>query len=85
MKEQKQTPKAGSARFQSYLRLDGEVLFYSCQIQAALPGALNSSLQSRDPQELRADLDLCACLRSRFIGSALTSEDEIAAINRDSS
>ena len=80
-KSKSKTPKAGSGTFQFNLRCDSEVLSYSGQIQAALPGASNSSLQSRDPEELRADLDLCACLRSQFTGSALTSEDEIAAID----
>ena len=71
--------------FQFYLRSDGEVLTHCCQIQAVLPGAANSSLQFRDPEELRADLDLCARLRSQLNGSALTNEDETVAIHRDNS
>jgi plasmid stability protein len=54
-------------------------------IQAHFPGAARAAeLDQRTPEEIQAELDHFAELRSHFKGPALTSEEIIAAIGRDS-
>lgn len=54
------------------------------EIQARFPGAAQAAEESRDPDELQAELDLFSRLRSQFKGPPLTSEEIIEAIGRDS-
>ena len=55
------------------------------EIQARFPGAARSAqLDQRTPEEIQAELDHFAELRSQFQGAPLTSEEIIAAIGRDS-
>lgn len=55
------------------------------EIQARFPGAANAAQQdTRTPEEIQAQLARFAELRSRFKGPPLTSEEIIAAIERDS-
>jgi hypothetical protein len=48
------------------------------------PGSAQAAQQLREPEEVRAELDALAQLRSQFKGPPLTSEEIIAAIGRDS-
>jgi plasmid stability protein len=55
------------------------------EIQARCPGAARAAqLDQRTPEEIQAELDHFAELRSQFKGPPLTSEEIIAAIGRDS-
>ena len=55
------------------------------EIQARFPGAARAAqLDQRTPEEIQAELDHFAELRSHFKGPPLTSEEIIAAIGRDS-
>ena len=54
------------------------------EIQARFPGAAKAAQQPRDPEDVQAELQLFARLRSQFKGPPLTSEAIIAAIERDS-
>jgi plasmid stability protein len=55
------------------------------EIQARFPGAARAAqLDQRTPDEIQAELDHFAELRSHFKGPPLTSEEIIAAIGRDS-
>lgn len=55
------------------------------EIQARFPGAASAAqLDQRTPEEIQAELDHFAELRSHFKGPPLTSEEIIAAIGRDS-
>ena len=51
---------------------------------ARFPGSAKATQQPRDPEEVRAELELFARLRSQFKGPPLTGEEIIAAIERDS-
>lgn len=51
---------------------------------ARFPGSAKATQQPRDPEDVRAELELFARLRSQFKGPPLTSEEIIAAIERDS-
>jgi hypothetical protein len=53
------------------------------KILARFPGAAKAAQQLRDPVELQAELDLLARLRSQFKGSPVTSDEIIAAIERE--
>ena len=54
------------------------------EIQARFPGAARAAqLDPRTPEEIQAELDHFAELRSQFKGAPLTSEESIAAIGRD--
>lgn len=54
-------------------------------IQARFPGAANAAQRDkRTPEEIQAQLDRFAEMRSHFKGPPLTSEEIIAAIGRDS-
>ena len=54
-------------------------------IQALFPGAARAKqLDPRTPEEIEAELNHFAELRSHFNGPTLTSEEIIAAIGRDS-
>ena len=48
------------------------------------PGSAQAAQQLREPEEVRAELDALAQLRSQFKGPPPTSEEIIAAIGRDS-
>jgi plasmid stability protein len=55
------------------------------QIQARFPGAANAAQRDkRTPEEIQAELDRFAEMRSHFKGPPLTSEEIIAAIERES-
>jgi plasmid stability protein len=54
------------------------------QIQARFPGAANAAANPRDPEQLKAELERFARLRSHFKGPPLTSEEIIEAIERES-
>lgn len=51
---------------------------------ARFPGSAKATQQPRDPEDVRAELELFARLRSQFKGPPLNSEEIIAAIERDS-
>ena len=51
---------------------------------ARFPGSAKAAQQPRDPEEVREELELFARLRSQFKGPPLTSEEIIAAIERES-
>jgi plasmid stability protein len=53
------------------------------EIQARFPGAAQAVTQPRDPEELRAELELFARLRSHFKGPPLSSDEVIEAIGRE--
>jgi plasmid stability protein len=53
-------------------------------IQARFPGAANAAANPRDPEQLKAELERFARLRSHFKGPPLTSEEIIEAIERES-
>jgi plasmid stability protein len=54
-------------------------------IQARFPGAANAAQRDkRTPEEIQAELDRFAEMRSHFKGPPLTSEEIIAAIGRES-
>jgi plasmid stability protein len=53
-------------------------------IQARFPGAANAAANPRDPEQLKAELEMFARLRSHFKGPPLTSEEIIEAIERES-
>jgi len=48
------------------------------------PGSAKAAQQPRDPEAVRAELELFARLRSQFKGPPLSSEEIIAAIERES-
>ena len=54
------------------------------EAMARFPGSAQAAQQPREPEEVRAELDALAQLRSQFKGPPLTSEEVIAAIGRDS-
>lgn len=54
------------------------------EIQARFAGAHHALPDSRTPEQIHAQLDRFAELRSRFKGHPLTSEEIIAAIERES-
>lgn len=54
------------------------------EIQARFPGAAKAAQQPRDPEEVKAERELFARLRSQFKGPPLTTEEIIAAIGRES-
>jgi hypothetical protein len=51
---------------------------------ARFPGSAKAAQQPRDPEEVREELELFARLRSQFKGPPLTTDEIIAAIERDS-
>lgn len=51
---------------------------------ARFPGSAKAAQQPRDPEEVREEVELFARLRSQFKGPPLTSEEIIAAIERES-
>lgn len=51
---------------------------------ARFPGSAKAAQQPRDPEAVRAELELFAQLRSHFKGPPLSSEEIIAAIERES-
>jgi plasmid stability protein len=53
-------------------------------IQARFPGSPNATQDSRNREELQAQLDLFARLRSRFKGPPIPTQELMAAIERDS-
>lgn len=54
------------------------------EIQARFPGARNAEPDQRTPEQIEAELHHFATLRSQFKGPPQTSEQFIAAIERDS-
>lgn len=69
-------PRAGSDRESALARIRA--------IQARFPGAANAAANPRDPEQLKAELERFARLRSHFKGPPLTSEEIIEAIERES-
>ncbi len=51
---------------------------------ARFPGGRNSKPDPRTPEQIQAELEMFARLRAAFKGPPLTSEEIIAAIERDS-
>ena len=51
---------------------------------ARFPGSAKAAQQPRDPEAVREELELFARLRSHFKGPPLSSEEIIAAIERES-
>lgn len=54
------------------------------EIQARFPGARNAKPDPRTPEQIQAELDVFARLRSQFTGPPLTTEEIQEAIGRDS-
>ena len=69
-------PRAGSDRESAMARIRA--------IQARFPGAANAPANPRDAEQLKAELERFARLRSHFKGPPLTSEEIIEAIGRES-
>jgi len=54
------------------------------EIQARFPGSINTTQVHRTREEIQAELDTFARLRSRFKGPPIPTEELVAAIERDS-